>query len=246
MNIIPQNLEKRERDLYLFLSLASAAFLVAGILLLLYPPVPEGTIRTIFIKGNRLFSQEELQQIGGLKQGDTLDGDKLKDALQKIRAHPYIIDVDATFDGDSLVLELDEAKCLAILETSQGIFDIGAGPSILSREFPRCRGVPLLRTDVPTDLSLSQPRLLGFFRFWGFIEKYYPELVGRISEVRVTRSGGLTLYSRDPGVRIELPESPGPVGATRLYATVGFLDDHNISRGLVDLRGSDALVLPGK
>ncbi len=246
MKIFPENMERRERDLYLFLSLSSAAFLIAGILLLLYPPVPEGKIESLELKGNRLFSHEEVLELAELRLGQDMDGDLLEQASNRLKSHPYIRGVDANFDGEKLSMELDEARCLAILETSKGVFDIGSGPVILSREFPRCRGVPLLRTDVPTDLSLSQPRLRGFFQFWSFVNEHYPELVGRISEVRVTRSGGLTLYSREPGVRIELPESPGPAGATRLYATVGFLEDQNIRRGLVDLRGSDALVLPGK
>jgi len=246
VNIFPEHMERRERDLYLFLSLSSAAFLIAGILLLLYPPVPEGKLEALELSGNKLFSSEELLELSGLRLGQDLDGDLLDEGLKKLKAHPYIREVDAEFDGQSLTITLQEARCLAILETSKGIFDIGSGPVILSRDFPRCRGVPLLRTDVPTDLSLSQPRLRGFFQFWGFVYEHYPELVGRISEVRVTRSGGLTLYSRDPGIRIELPESPGPAGATRLYATVAFLEDQNIRRGLVDLRGSDALVLPGK
>ncbi|MEQ8352552.1 MAG: POTRA domain-containing protein [Leptospiraceae bacterium] len=239
-------MERRERDLYLFLSLSSAAFLIAGILLLLFPPVPDGKIESLNLQGNRLFSQEELLELSGLRLGQQLNEDLLDDARARLKAHPYIMDVDVDFDGQELSLTLNEAQCLAILETSGGVFDIGSGPVILSREFPRCRGVPLLRTDVPTDLSLSQPRLRGFFQFWSFVYNQYPELVGRISEVRVTRSGGLTLYSRKPGIRIELPESPGPAGATRLYATVAFLEDQNIRRGLVDLRGSDALVLPGK
>ena len=246
MNIFPEHMERRERDLYLFLSLSSAAFLIAGILLLLFPPVPEGKVEALTLNGNRLFSQEEVLELAAIRLGQDLDGDGLEEALSRLKSHAYIIDVEADFDGEELALNLVEAECLAILETSRGVFDIGSGPVILSREFPRCRGVPLLRTDVPTDLSLTQPRLRGFFQFWSFVYKHYPELVGRISEVRVTRSGGLTLYSREPGIRIELPESPGPAGATRLYATVGFLEDQNIRRGLVDLRGSDALVLPGK
>ncbi|MCB1137794.1 MAG: hypothetical protein KDK23_03520 [Leptospiraceae bacterium] len=246
MNIFPEHMERRERDLYLLLSVASAAFLIAGILLLLYPPVPEGKLERFSLQGNRIFSAEEIQEMSGLRPGMDLNEEILEQGMDRLRSHPYIFEAEANFDGESLTLTLNEAQCLAILETSKGIFDIGAGPVILSRDFPRCRGVPLLRTDVPTDLSLSQPRLIGFFRFWSFVQGHYPELVGRISEVRITRSGGLTLYSREPGIRIELPESPGPAGATRLYATVAFLEDQNIERGLVDLRGSDALVLPGK
>lgn len=239
-------MEKRERDLYLLLSISSAAFLMAGILLLLYPPVPEGKIEKFELSGNIIFSAEEIQELSGLKPGQDLDEDSLNRGLDALKAHPYIRGAEADFDGEVLQLKLSEAECLAVLETSRGVFDIGRGPVILSKEFPRCRGVPLLRTDVPTDLSLSQPRLMGFFHFWSFVQQHYPELVGRISEVRVTRSGGLTLYSRRPGIRIELPESPGPAGATRLYATVGFLEDQGIQRGLVDLRGADALILPGK
>ncbi len=208
-------------------------------------------IKEIKIKGQSYRTREEILQRLQWDKNET----HLPNHLDKLRfalfSDPVILDASFHQKGSVLFVNIVERKCIALIamKNNQRIHDMDTEGRILSadKELPRCKNVPLVRSDFEKieDGIVGDKNIKRLIMVLVKIKNAYPSLLTRFSEVRLNSGGGLTFLLSHSAIRVDVPTSMEMITIRRLYASVAYLLSQKIKRGLVDLRGSEAVLYSG-
>ncbi len=220
---------------------------VGGYLLFIHYRRPTA-IHRIEVSGAHYLRRAEILELAGLKEGRIYPYARLQEIDTKLEAHPVIEKAEREFQGTTLRLFITEKKCLALIrDTKEGkIFEIDKNLTILSSELPRCSKIPFIHGHFSrigdrfedSDLHKLAAILLR-------LQESYPELGERISELRHNADQSVSLFLLNSRLRVNLPVDVGPEEIKKLYASVAYFEHSGLKSGILDLRGSEAVLLPG-
>lgn len=234
--------------LYLALFLVSLASLGVGLYLLRISELNARVIRSVDVEGDFYFGPEEVVKMSGLVAGRPIPDEQLRKAEDVLEHHPVIKEAQIEREGDRLRIVLNQRRCAAIVRTGieeKNLFEVDEDLYIMSENRVRCTAVPLISGQFDRSLDRFQDNsLFKLMAGWKNLRKRYPELVSRISEFRLRRGGGLTIFTTSR-VRVEMSGELDARNIHRLYAAFAFLEQEGKKSGIIDLRGADALFVPG-
>ncbi len=250
VNVFTLNLMYDRRSSYIFLGLAFV-FLGTGSLFffwltnyLLHDP-----IENVQIKGRSYLKEEEILQLIQAKKGQRYTRTNLTKMRSILETHPIIFSADITQEGTDLLIDVQERQCSAFIsEKKDGtIYDIDMDGRILSTGgktyISRCNQVPLIRGDFQREGDYFRGKNLGhLIAVLSQIRENYPDLSEHLSEIRMNKQGGLTIFLTHSQLHIELPLEIETITIRRLYASIAYLFSEKIKRGWVDLRGPEAIL----
>jgi cell division septal protein FtsQ len=237
---------------YFLLFLAAALALILGGALLILEPYLPTEVREIRVSGAQYLSNEEARRIAGLELGRVYDSDELFAAEDRLRLHPAIESAEVRREGAGvLALVLKERGCAAIVQTTREpeiLFEVDGLLTILSENRVRCRDAPLVVGDFQRSTDrFNDARLAGAVAGLARLRSAYPELAGRVSELRMNAAGGVTLSLAPTRVRVEMPaDFASDARLKRLYAAVSYFEKGGYQAGVIDLRGPDAVLAPAQ
>lgn len=249
------SLEEREKGsnwsfpVYLALFVFSVGSLGVGFYLLRISEINSRVIRSIDVQGDFYFGPEEVVSMSGLVVGRVISDDAIRKAEQSLELHPVIKNARITrTDPDGLLIALRQRRCAAIVRTGieeKNLYEVDDDLYIMSENRVRCTGVPLISGQFERSLDRFQDNsLFKLMAGWKKLRQRYPELVSRISEFRLRRGGGLTIFTTRR-IRVEMSGTLDSRNIRRLYASFAFLEQEGRRTGIIDLRGADALFVPG-
>lgn len=235
--------KKWPETVYLLLFLGSLLMVTGGLLLLYIEFRSEGILESVKIEGLSTLSEEEVLNSLSVSEGSFIDEELMGLLESELEKNPYISGVDLKFNGGELLIRIQEQQCVFVMRTRTGLIDIGSNLNPIAQS-SRCVDVPVLSGDIPEpDRLKDQPRLVRFVAHYQEAKQNYPGLVDRLSEVHFERTGGVTVYMIHKQLRALLPELPGPLSFEKLSAAVYYIEEEKIDATVIDLRGSDALIL---
>ena len=136
--------------------------------------------------------------------------------------------------------------CLAILQSGPALYQIDEQERLHKVDHPRCdSGVPLVsgRFREAEDGSLDDVRARDLIRSVHVLQRTYPELYSRLSELKMSDTG-LTLYIDAPRIRVDAAAQLDRETLKRIVAAVSYLQAEKKGGGVIDLRGPEAMFFP--
>ena len=187
--------------------------------------------------------------MSGLKTGRPISGKEIQAARRALEVHPVILKARIRRgDSERLVIGLEQRRCAAIVRTGleeKNLYEVDEDLYIMSENRVRCRSVPMISGQFDRTLDRFQDNsLFKLMAGWKLLRERYPELVSRISEFRLRRGGGLTIFTTSR-IRVELSGTLDDYNIRRMYASFAYLEKEGKKAGIIDLRGTDALFVPG-
>ncbi len=239
----------RSGRVYLILFTLSLGLLGGGLYLLAEAENNARIIRSIEVEGDEYFGPDEVRGMSGLVVGRPAPADALRRAEAALETHPVILSARIRrAENDGLVIVLVERRCAAIVRTGieeKHLFEVDENLYIMSENRVRCTTVPLISGQFDRSLDrFHDNSLFKMMAGWKLLRTRYPDLVSRISEFRLRRGGGLTVFTTSR-VRVEMSGTLDARNLHRLYASFSFLEKEGKKAGIIDLRGTDALFVPG-
>lgn len=234
-----------QKRLTIFLFVSSFSLLTGGFLLLVSTGTSKVRVDEIRISGNRYLLRDEIQEMTGLYPGMTISGEDLSRARSILMTQPVVLDASVQRSGKIVTMGVTERQCAAIIRSDDRMVDVDQGLMVLSTNSIRCSGVPVItgRFEIKPD-RVENRRLEQLFAVWPIMVKEYPGLIDRLSEIRMNRGGGLTLFLTGNRVRIELGDVPSPEEIRRVVASISYIESEKREAGILDLRGPDAVYIP--
>ena len=234
--------------LYAGLFGASAMLLMSGGLLMYVVKREPVQVERIEVTGATYLGPEEVVAISGIEVGRTYDGAALDAAAERLELHTAVLgaELDASSDG-TVTIQLEERSCVAIVQvdTEPGVlFEVDPDLVILSENRVRCAGLPLVRGQFHKEFDrFLDPDLAGMVNALETLRDNYPRLAARISEMRMNRQGGVSLFMAPRRLRVEMPMHLSEEKLRQLYATMAYYEQSGSTSDFIDLRGDEAVFL---
>lgn len=232
-----------------FLTLLAVALLLlgSGAAILFQRAQEAQPVLGIVVEGATRYSAEEWIAASNLQRGGAVSNESLAAAEDRLRLHPAVQDVDIERRDSSLLIQIKERECAAVVRSELEpnlVFEIDPAGLILAENRLRCPNAPLLVGPFRREAeSFTDPQLKAMLSDLQSLRETYPELARRISELRLRPEGGVALYLSPLRARVEVPVHFGETETLRrLYAAVAYFERNGVRQGSIDLRGPDAIV----
>ena len=205
----------------------------------------EEEVREVRVVGNEyLDTREVLALAGWTSEMSPMTPMKQELLRSRLLLHPAVLDVDFLHPADGVFeMVVEERKCAAIVSMGGQVYDIDAELQVLDSRRSRCLGVWIVegRFELRGN-RFEDVRLKRLVEDWLLLRSTHPELAARISEVRIRPGEGLVLFAQNEHLRVEMPKELRG-GLLRLYGTIAYMEEMGFRRGLLDLRGEEALFI---
>ena len=227
---------------------ASAVLLLSGGILMYLVKREPVQVQRIEVLGATYLGPDEVIAISGIEVGRTYDGADLDAAAERLELHTAVLgaELDASSEG-TVTIQLEERSCVAIVQvdTEPGVlFEVDPELVILSENRVRCAGLPLVRGQFHKEFDrFLDPDLAGMVSALETLRDNYPRLAARISEMRMNRQGGVSLFMAPRRLRVELPLHLTDEKLRQLYATMAYYEQSGSTSDFIDLRGDEAVFL---
>lgn len=221
---------------------------IGGYLLFIHYRRPTA-IQRIEVQGAKYLQKAEIIEMSRLKAGQVYPYTQLEQISYRLEAHPIIRKAEMKFQGTTLHLQITERECLALVKDPQdgSIFEIDRELAILSRNSPRCDKIPFIRGNFRrTADRFDDQTLYRLASIFASLKLSYPELGERISELRQNSDQSTSMFLQNSRLRVNLPVEIGPREINRLYASIAYFEQSGLKSGILDLRRSEGILLPGK
>lgn len=222
-----------------FLILAGFALLVS----LYYSGV---SVKTITIRGNRYLRESEILALLSFKERNFISQDDIAEIEKKLLLHPLITSVSISLEDDVLVLDVEDKKCSAVLIKDSRPVDVFEDLTFQSELTSRCSAVPVLSGfDFPGEAEAGM-RTTVILKSLSLMKKNRPALYAVISEIRRVSSDQVKVFLAGSKIRMEIRGEFSDSMQKRMLAAYNYFEREQIHAGLIDLRGSDAILVPQK
>ncbi len=199
------------------------------------------TVETIDVEGNVVLTPEEIVRLAGLRRNQPILALDLAALDRKIEEHPRIASaVVERHLPHRVLVKVTERVPVGLVQESGVLKGIDATgtviPLIPSREEVKA---PILtgfgRAAMPQDLRQEALEAIECLR---------PDLVTRISEVRLDPGSGLTLLTTGAPMVIRLGRGEMGVKVERLRAALKLFEDRGDTKEYIDVRFRDIVTRP--
>jgi len=215
---------------------------------LLWRASSTGLVERVEIENNRYLTDREVLDLLPPLEGTRIDGSILDGIAERLKRHRLIDRVEPEFKEGVLSIRIVERPCAAVIRTGDSLYDVDRQLHILSEggrvrcfESPVIQGRFELRDD-----TIESERLKRMIDELVMLKQKKPELMARISEIRINEQNDLTVYITGARIRLEMKDDFSQENAKRLYAALSYFEKENYPSGVIDLRGADAILMPEK
>lgn len=194
-------------------------------------------VKKISVEGNNVLSEEELIRISGIHRGDAIMDVDLARVKKALEANPRIRRaVVVKKMPDEIRLEVEERVPVGLVQEKGKLLGVDAEGVI----------VPL----VPAREEIQAPIITGAVHENGsaglrealaVIEELRPDLVRRISEVRLTPEYGISLITTGRPIMIRLGRGDYAAKIDRLRKVLSALEREGSEKSYIDLRFRDVI-----
>lgn len=200
-------------------------------------------VERIVVNGAKILTSDEVIALSGLKKNEpilSLDEDKLRAAADRIMKNARVENaVVKRLLPRTVEIDLTERVPIGLVQDGGVIKGIDVSgrilPLIQSRE--DIKG-PIITGDLKDTASGLLKEALQA------IELMRPDLVTRVSEVRLDVNGGITLLTTPNTIVIRLGRGDMPRKVERLRTTLKMFDDKGESKEYIDVRFEDMITRP--
>ena len=187
-------------------------------------------VNKVRIKNKNYLTGKEILSLIQIQKNQRYTMADLSRMSEVLQAHPVVLFAEVSQEGATVLIDMEERKCAAFIERKKDdtIYDIDHDGRILSANGPnyssRCRQVPLLRGNFQKRNDRFYGENLDYFiNVLSKIKDNYPDLSEHISEIRINKRGGMTIFLTHSRLRIELPLEVKIITIRRLYASLAYL-----------------------
>ncbi len=227
------------RSTVLALALVSGLLMAAGGGILVYYGKTYTDVKHFRVSGTSYLKEEEVLALAKLAPPFTRSD--LFSARSRISEHPAVQSVSLDIEGEDLVIRVHERECMAVLSVNGSMIDVDSQARILFYE-GRCAAVVLSGAFHVQGGTVHGEELKETLSALSAVRDGRPELEKRISEV-VIRKGYCTVFLVHPSLQLDVPDLTAPT-LERITASVAFFEKEGKTRGRIDLRGKNVLILP--
>lgn len=198
------------------------------------------TLKEIDLQGRVVLSNDEAVGMAGVRLGQTMSEIDLGNVKEKVLSHPRVKTavVEAHMPG-RLVIKLEERVPIGLVQKEGTIMGIDAEgviiPLIPSRE--QIFAPIITGAEGMTDRELLREAL-------SVIEFLRPDLVTKISEVRLLPATGITLLTTGNPMVIRLGRESAKEKIDRLRTLLEHFEKNSIQKDYIDLRFKDIATRP--
>lgn len=218
--------------------------ILAGMVLLVFLYYSGVSVKSINIRGNRYLKESEILSLLSFKQRNFISQDGFGEIEKRLLSHPLIKSVSISLEGNVLILDVEDKSCAAVLIKDSIPIDIFEDLSRHAESVSRCSGVPVLSGfNIAGEVS-SDKRTVEILDSLLFMKKKRPALYSKISEIQNYSFDQLRIYLTGSRIRMEVRGNLSDSIQKRMLAAYNYFEREKIQRGTIDLRGSDAILVP--
>jgi len=229
------------------LFIVSILMIVSGLLLLIFFFSGGEKVREIQISGLKYLQESDVLEALAVKKDHPMAREEIEKSSERLRELPAVEAVNLKLLAGTLMVDVIERPCVAVLRSGDSLYDFFSDMSVISSGTIGCHGVPLITGNFTfVDGFVKSEELKRTIAGLSLMNSEKPELAHRISEIRFDSKKTSVIYLSDPHLRIEYTGDLNLSLINRMYAAVSYYEKENKSAGWIDLTGKDAILVPGK